>query len=178
MRVISRLFAATLALVLLAVSILALVEITLALFLQSPWLIDSTGWFDTLTSDTWSSPGVRGALLAFAAAGLILLLVAWAPRPVVAVPTELDHDQALTMTVRRRDFQSRVEARVRDLPYITAATATASSRQIEVIAQSTRGATPEIRAAVESTVRATASQVGLDVDNCHIRVRKSAGRAA
>ena len=177
MRVISRVFCTALAVVLAVVSFIAVVEIALAAFSQDAWLVDSRSWFDTLSGLTWSSSGLRLALALVGVAGLLFLVVAWAPRRKLTVPLSAVTTDAVALSVRRREAEELVRSRVTVLPYVTDVEAVVTAERVDVSAHATRD-DAAVNGAVQASVADTVDQLGLGDVERRIRVRRSAGRVA
>ena len=178
MRVVTRILCAVLAAALAATALVAIVEIALALAARGPWLVDGRAGFDDLSTEPWSSTTHRLILLLALAVGLVLLLVAWAPRRPVTLSADADRVPVdVDVTLRRRDVERRIEAAARDVPYIVDASAHADGR-VTLTAGSTRAADQTVRREVEEAVRRTLHQLALDPGAARVRVRTSAGRAA
>jgi hypothetical protein len=177
MRVIARIFSAVLAAALAALAFVALVEIILAAFSQDGWLVDSDDWFDTLTEQTWSSSGLRLALAAAGAIGLLFLLVAWAPRRTPAVAARDATSDDVAVTVRRRDAEALLQARLATVPYVNGADAHLTADRVEVTAHATRN-DPATEAAVRRAVDDCVDRLALGGIERRVRVRHSARRVA
>ena len=177
MRVISRIFCAILAAVVVAISVVAVVEIVLAAFSQSPWLIDTSSWFGTLTGYTWGSSGLRLTFVAALVVGVVLLVVAWAPRPHLTVTAEAGSSDDVALTLRRREVEALISSRLTALDYVTAANASVSADRVDVTAHGTRD-DAETTSAVKASVASSVDQVALGDVEQRVRVRKSVSRVS
>jgi hypothetical protein len=177
MRVVSRLVCAASAAALAVVAFIAAVEIVLAGFSRGPWLIDTGSWFDTITSETWSSSGLRLLAAIVALGGLVLLVVALLPRRRLTVPAHLAPLDGVDVAIRRREVEDLITSRLRSVPYVTGAEAAVTGDRIGVVAHATRrdGAT---EAAVRESVAETADQVALGDVERRVRVQPGSRRVA
>jgi hypothetical protein len=178
MRVATRILCAVLAIAIAAASVVAMVEVALALAGRGPWLVDARPWFDDLSGAPWASPTHRLVLLLALAAGIALLAVAWAPRRPVTLPMADERlPDGIEVDLRRAEVERRLAASAREVPYVVDASARADSA-VTVVVGSTRPSDESVRRQVEEAVRGAADRLGLEGSSTRIKVRASSGRAA
>lgn len=101
MRAADRLLSAVLALALMAVGLVAAVEIVVAGLGGSPWLVPHDRWAESARTTRWSDPGLRLAFAGLIAAGLALLALQVARR----------RPEALSLAAGGRGVVSEVDRR-------------------------------------------------------------------
>lgn len=104
MRATNRIVATLVALVLLAVSVIAVVEIILAAIGKSAWIVDHVAIADDLHQRTWQDGLVVAVAIGAVLIGILLLFVALKPGAPSALPLQTDLD-GVTVSVTRRSLE-------------------------------------------------------------------------
>lgn len=105
MRAINRIVAALVALVLLAASVITVVEIALAALGKSPWIVNHTTLANDLHHRVWQDGWVRFAGASAVIVGLLLLYVAFRRGAPTDLPLQTD-EPGVTLTVTRKSLES------------------------------------------------------------------------
>ncbi|GAA4212882.1 hypothetical protein [Actinocatenispora rupis] len=117
MRVVNRLAALLLGLVLLAGGLLALVEGVLAAAGRRPWPVDFARWYGPLTRTPLSSSVVLGVSIGIGVLGILVLLLELRPwAPVRLGIRRADDPRPLTWWVLRRSVERQVSAACDGVP--------------------------------------------------------------
>lgn len=150
--VLNRVAAAVLALALVLVSLWGLVEIVLARWERSPWLLDVEEAGDWLRSNPWSDALVVtiGSVLALVGLGLVLLALRPGRPGEVAMVSSAD---ALTVAASRRGIDRVLVVAAERQDGVQGASAKAGRRSARVVARTPLPDTGEIKARVTTAVR-------------------------
>jgi multidrug efflux pump subunit AcrB len=156
-RVLNRVLATVLALVLLLGGLLAAVEIVLARLGRPPVVVPRDRWSAWVAAQTWEVPAVRAVLVLVTVVGL-LLVVAGARRgkpAALALPAG-EAPPGVRASASRRTVEKALADAVRDVDGVVSAHASAGRRRVTVRATSMSragGAEQHVREAVDQSLR-------------------------
>jgi uncharacterized protein DUF6286 len=154
----SRLVSALLALAVIAVGVVALIEVS-AGALERGFVILGPDTGARLRHTTWDSPGVQWTIAALGAAGLVALVLAIWPRPPAALATD-DPD----VHVDRRSLEQTLGRLLDRVDGVTAARVRARRDGISArVDTKRRSAVEPVRTAAHDTIRQFLDRNGLDI---------------
>lgn len=153
MRAINRAACAVIALLLLAVSVLTLVELVLSAFSQPPWLVKHHSIAADLTQRPWQDTATRLVCVALAVLGLALFYLG-AKR---GTPADIALDpgiEGITMTVSSRSLERYLSGIAGSEPGVARSSARARKKKVAVTAETPQREPGELQQRVERAVAA------------------------
>ena len=168
-RVTTRLISAVAAALLAVAAGVALIELALAAFERTPWIVDWRS-LETFGQDhSWDDAAVRLIAIALLAAGVVLLVAALRPRPPVSLDSRLGSDLT-TVTIRRRPLEALVADTARSVHGTTEATARWNGRGMDVHVVTSRTAPADIEGVVGGRVDAVLAAWRVEGEPTRVRV--------
>jgi hypothetical protein len=151
MRVANRLVSAVLALGVATTSVIVAVEIALAGLDRPAWLLPWHDWYRWTLEHSWTASASRLTLYGLCVAGLMLLLLAFAPQRPVVLDTEKT-DPQITTRIRRRALEASLRRAAQEVDGVAAATVRVSTKQVRVRARSKRRDATGLSETITTTV--------------------------
>ncbi len=150
-RIVRRVISAVVALVLLALSIVTLVEVTLAALGRPPWLVDGGAARDELASRPWDDTVVILTSAGLMVLGVALLAVALAPGRKRSVALDSGTEGA-SLSVRRRSLERYLSGVAAALPGVQSARTSVRRGGLKVRADTTPMDAQQVRERVQQAI--------------------------
>lgn len=161
MRVLDRVLAGLLGLVLLVGGLLVAVEIGLAALDADPWLIPHDRWRRTLLDTRWDDRSVLWIALAVAAVGLIVVLAELLRRAPVEIPLAGGPHAG---TIHRSSAERSLARRVERVDGIRLPRAKLRPARLIIVARTSRHDHTELRTRLEEAATSEVGRLGLARD--------------
>jgi hypothetical protein len=160
LRILSRLIALAVALVLVVGGLLVAVEIVVAEVANGPWVIPYDEWYRNARTNGWSSTSTRQVALAMTAAGAVLLLVQLARRRPAVLEMEAKRRGQPT-ALSRRGVERSLERSVSKVDGVASAKVRISSKRARVTTTSHRRLPGDLEARVTAAAEQRLSALRL-----------------
>jgi Family of unknown function (DUF6286) len=157
MRIANRVLAAVLALALLVGGLLVAVEIVVAGFDRSPWVLPHDDWYRSARTRAWDSAPPRWIFIGLVVAGLLLLLLQTRRRP-AALPLT---PAAIPADVNRRSLEKALVREARRVDGVAAAKARVAPERADVVATTNRRQEGDLPARVQAALDRRLGSLGL-----------------
>lgn len=158
MRVVDRVLAGLLGLLLLAGGLLAAVEVGVAALDWDPWVIPHDRWRRTALDTRWDDRSVLWVAIAVGAVGAIIVLAELRRRTPVEIPLA---DGPHTGTIHRSSAERSLSRRIEHLDGIRMARAKLRPRRVTIVARTSRHDHTELRTRLEAAATSEVGRLGL-----------------
>jgi uncharacterized protein DUF6286 len=158
MRIVNRVLAAVLALALLVGGLLVAVEIVVAGFDRSPWVLPHDEWYRSARTRSWDAAPPRWIFIGLVVAGLALLLLELARRRPAALPLT---PAAVPADVNRRSLEKALVREANRVDGVAGARARVGAEKADVVAITNRRQEGDLPARVQAALDRRLSALGL-----------------
>jgi hypothetical protein len=157
-RIANRVVAAVLALALVVGGLLVAVEIVVAGFDRSPWVLPHDDWYRSARTRSWDSAPPRWIFIGLVVAGLALLLLQLARRRPTALPLT---PAAIPGDVSRRSLEKALVREARRVDGVAGAKARVGGEKADVVATTNRRQEGDLPARVQAALDRRLGTLGL-----------------